>query len=157
MSASNDQLALAEKSLQISKDASVQKLEVSNDFSRFILPIRMMVVGPTLSGKSEFILNLLKYRDLLFNEPLERVVYCVPARSSEVHYSYIERLTKVYEDLEVIEGLPKVLRDDLAEGNGQKMIILDDMVNDIVISKEMHDIFTIHSHHNKLSVSKLLV
>lgn len=151
---SNAQLAMAERSLQISKDTSAQKLNVTVDFTKIILPCRIMIVGPTMSGKSEFILNLLKHRDLVFNSTFVRVFYCIPPKSSEHHYSYIERLTKVYGQIEIIEGLPKISRDNLLEGEGHKLIILDDLVHDMMVSKEMHDIFTIHSHHAKISVSK---
>lgn len=151
---SNAQLAMAEKALQISKESSAQKLNVTSDFSRIILPCRMMVSGPTMSGKSEFILNLLRHRQTTFNAPFSRVIYCIPAKSSEHHYDFVQRMTSVYSQLSVIEGLPKIARDDLLEGDGQKLIILDDLIHDMLTSQEMREIFTIHSHHAKLSVSK---
>lgn len=146
--------AQAERSLLISKEASAQKLNVTNDFCKFILPVRVMIAGPTMCGKSHFILNLLKYRDLVFNEPFQKILYCIPAKSSEHHYDYIQSMTKLYPNLILVEGLPRIHRDDLLEGDGQKLIILDDLVHEMLTSKEMAEIFTVHSHHAKLSVSK---
>ena len=151
---SNAQLALAEKSLQICVDSSAQKLNVTSNFTRIILPFRMNISGPTMSGKSEFIFSLLKYRDIMFDKVFDRILYCIPAKSTEHHYEYITRLSQFVPNLEVIEGLPKNARDCLLEGEGHKLIILDDLVHEMLKSEEIVKIFTVHSHHARVSISK---
>lgn len=152
---SNAQLALAEKSLVINKDLSSQKLNVTKDFHKIILPCRMIVAGPTLSGKSEFILKLIKYRQTVFNGEFTRILYCIPPQSTSLHYGYIQRMTKYFKNLHVIEGLPKLVRDGLTdEGDGAKLLIVDDQVDEMMRSDEMRRVFTIHSHHCNLSISK---
>ena len=151
---SNAQLAMAEKSLKICKDASAQKLNVTCDFSRIILPCRMLIAGPTMSGKSEFILNLIKYRNTIFDSKFDRIIYCIPAQSSGHHYAYIQRMTHYFPDLHVIEGLPKLEADFLLDPDSHKLVIMDDLVHEMLKSKEVESIFTVHSHHSKLSISK---
>lgn len=140
--------------LVINKDSSAQKLSVSDNFCKIVLPCRMMISGPTMSGKSEFIMNLMKFRDSVFDNSFNRILYCIPPLSTQHHYNFIQRLTNHFADLEVIEGLPKIQKENLLDSDGHKLIILDDLVSDMMTSQEMKSIFTVHSHHSKLSVSK---
>lgn len=142
------------ESIVVNKDSTAQKLSVTRNFAKIILPCRMMISGPTMSGKSEYIMNLIKYRDIVFTNQFERILYCIPAQSSQHHYNFIQRLTNHFSDLQVVEGLPKINRDYLLDGDGHKLVIIDDMVHDMMLSVEMKSIFTVHSHHSKLSVGK---
>ena len=152
---SNAQLAHAEKSLVINKDLSSQKLHVTQDFEKIILPCRMIVAGPTLSGKSEYILKLIKYRKNIFNLEFTRILYCIPPQSTNIHYAYIQRMTKEFSHLQVVEGLPRLVRDGLiGQGEGHKLLIIDDQVDEMMRSDEIRKCFTVHSHHCDMSISK---
>ena len=51
----------------------VNQLKVSRNFNRFVSPARILVSGPTNCGKSFFILNLVKERDVQFDTKFTRV------------------------------------------------------------------------------------
>ena len=65
--------ALQDRNIVINPNLAVQQIKVSKNFGRFIHPVRLLVSGPTNSGKSEFCLNLLRYRDQLFDQQFKRV------------------------------------------------------------------------------------
>lgn len=56
----------------IDSKSKVLHLKTSQDFLKFMCPVRMVINGPTLSGKSECILKLVKYREALFDSDFER-------------------------------------------------------------------------------------
>jgi hypothetical protein len=61
-----------------------------------------------MSGKSEFALNLVKYRDDVYSSKFERILYCLPDSSIHLHQNFIGRLREACESIEIIEGLPDV-------------------------------------------------
>lgn len=62
---------------RINASATSVSLKVKKDFLKFMCPVRMVINGPTLSGKSECILKLIRHRDLLFDANFERQETCV--------------------------------------------------------------------------------
>lgn len=97
-------------------------------------------------GKTVFVENLIKHKHQLFiGKPFLRVVWCcknknfVPAS-----------LRALKQNLVIHEGLPdinKVLPDTL--------IVIDDLMLQ-AFTKEVCELFTVHSHHQCLSVVLIL-
>ena len=50
----------------------MQLLDISDNFLKISVPFRMMVAGPTLVGKSQFMLKAVRHRDQLFKGKFER-------------------------------------------------------------------------------------
>lgn len=77
------------------------------------------VVGPTQSGKSSFIFELVKYRDVMFSEKFERIALALPKNSIHQHQGFIDQLTNEFPELEVVEGVPSPrslgLLDDISQ------------------------------------------
>ena len=108
----------------------------------FKTPFTCMLAGPSQSGKTSLLINILKHRDALLDNPPTRIIYC---------YSVFQEAFRSLEsmNIEFIQGLP-----DLNEFNPviHNMVILDDMMNECEKNKEIQNLFTIHSHHKNISV-----
>ena len=65
---------------------------------------KILINGPSGSGKSEFIISLLKSH--LFVDNFSLVVYCTPANTTHLKSvkSMIERMKEITKDLVVFEG-----------------------------------------------------
>lgn len=59
------------------------------------------------SGKSTFLLNLVKFRQAIFNTSFHQIYYCLPPESHPSKRLYIEELQKYCPELDVVHGLPK--------------------------------------------------
>lgn len=117
-----------------------------------LVPIRegspVLVAGPTNSGKTRWVRDLLS-SPASFSRPVASVLYCYG-----VHQ-------KAYEEplplpVEYREGLPS--RDDLRDlaSDGKfHVLVLDDLMESVVRTSEMADLFSKYCHH--LSISAIFV
>lgn len=67
---------------------------------------RILISGPSQSGKTTFILECLKYREKVFSTKFHQICYFLPPDSQ---YSNDEFITKLHAlgDIQVEYGLPK--------------------------------------------------
>ena len=65
---------------------------------------------------------------------------------------YCDELKTIFPNIEFIFGLPVVDALQLRTDKHNKLIIIDDQFEASCHSKEIHDIFTVHSHHNNISI-----
>ena len=108
----------------------------------FTHPFTMLVSGSSNSGKSTFVLKLLKNSKLMINPLPSRVIW---------HYSQWQA---GYESLDGVEfklGAPS--QSDI-ETYSNSILILDDLMSEL--STLSSDLFTKHSHHLKISVVYIL-
>jgi hypothetical protein len=105
-------------------ELSVQKFEFPADVNRFENPFTMLLAGPTMCGKSTFILEILKNRNELLRTRYAQIVYRVPATDlhSEIRQSYIKKLTEIVPDIIIKTGLPEPR--DFMVNNLPKLFIL---------------------------------
>ena len=144
---------MADKNVTISSSKKVQKLEVSANFGKIICPSRLVIAGPTLSGKSTFAYQLVKYRDTIYSEPFSRIIYALPETSIHLHKDFIENLRSDCANIEIVEGLPDLEEVHLtADKNTHKLLILDDLMTKVFASANMLELMTSTSHHNNISV-----
>ena len=117
-------IILREQAIKIDREASAQKITVSENFTRIRIPARISIVGPTQSGKSTLIYLLVKHRSLMFTEPFKRVILCIPAGSCHQHQKYLEKMQAVCTDLEIHEGPPDTQKLGLLLDNEPKLLII---------------------------------
>ena len=153
-SSKNDEhIRLSERALVINEEKSVQKLEVSKNFGKIGLPARIMICGPTLSGKSQLILKLFKFQSDIFRSKFREVVYCIPSGTIPQHYNYISALKDACPILQISEGIPNLKEYNLIDKNVESCLILDDLIEPVLESEAMLEVATKHSHHGNLTLS----
>ena len=142
------------KHANVDPTAPVTILKVNNDFLKIKLPCRMQISGPTLSGKSELILNFIKFREDIFDKKLDRIIYSLPHDLVATSQEYMDRLQAIYPRIEIVAGLPSLSKLSLYDKSEQKMIFVDDQIAQLGASHEILDIFLKNSHHNALSIGE---
>jgi hypothetical protein len=105
---------------------------------RLLHPFTCSVAGPTSSGKSEFVLRLIRHANELIHPSPERILYCY----GEFQPSFLE-----FPQVEFHEGLVNVSRFD---GRYRVLLIIDDLMNEV--DQNVCNIFTKLSHHRNVSV-----
>ena len=107
---------------------------------RFRMGSTMSVVGPSQSGKTVFVCNLLKFNQLLFSTPINRIHWFFGVLQPEV----IKRLKqKINGELIPYEGLPDNF--DMVKTND--IIVLDDLMAESMASSQVTNLFTKIVHH----------
>jgi hypothetical protein len=103
-----------------------------------------MVAGPSQSGKSTIIFNILENNQTLITPSPARIVYCYSKWSDS--FTKLKLITPV---IEFVEGIPDV---DALNPQQNNLLVLDDLMSDVEKNKEMMDLFTTGSHHSNISV-----
>jgi hypothetical protein len=111
----------------------------------FKQPFTMIVAGPTMSGKTHFMMNLLKHRRCIEPSP-KKVQWCYGMRN-ERQFSKILKTSKY--PVHFNKGLPNI--DDI-KPNSQTLIVLDDLMTDAGKSATISELFTKGMHHNNISI-----
>jgi hypothetical protein len=106
------------------------------------------MAGPSQSGKTHLLCQLLLNRNDMFSNPFDRIVWCY----SQWQPSYAE-ISKKLPQIQWVEGLPSDLYDSFTPSM-HNLLIADDLMgdDDTLISK----IFTKGSHHLNLTIVYLL-
>jgi len=94
----------------------------------------MMISGPTLSGKSTFLFNMIKYRKEIMVTDYDRVIYCMPPENYQRKMDFVEKLRMEFPNLELILGLPK--ESEISQNGLPKLLIMGDYYN----NKYLHQI-----------------
>jgi hypothetical protein len=108
----------------INPQSTVQKLILEPDTLRFRVPFAMVVSGPSQGGKSEFILNLIKFRENLFTSRFHRIIYCAPEGESKKVKDFFERIRNEFGNAELWIGLPNLHRLHLKHSELPSLIIM---------------------------------
>jgi DNA polymerase III delta prime subunit len=107
---------------------------------KFKHPCTIIVAGPTQSGKSTFIQNLINEKDDLFNEKISEVIYCLP-QGQPNNLDTTSSIT-------VFEGIPDV---EIFSDKIPRLVILDDLMGET--DKNLIELFTRGSHHFNISIA----
>lgn len=140
---------------------STESKIVNKDPYKFQAPCRVLVAGPTESGKTNFIMNVLLDDDAPWN-------YCFYFYSApQPKYKILEREYKAKgKEISFISGIPenkskdeqfdymKTFRQKSKEGR-VVVIIFDDLMKEIENSPWASKIYTAGCHHDNLSVFEL--
>ena len=114
---------------------------ISGDEIKFIHPFCMTVAGPTQSGKSHFIYNLLTYKNDLIQPRQEKNIYCY-----SVWQPLFSKMVVEIDGIQFQKGLNDI--DKVSDA----LVILDDLMNECLENRNMLSLFTIGSHHKNISV-----
>jgi len=98
----------------------------------------MLVCGPTQSGKSTFVHNLLANKNIMFD--------CEPSKIYWFHGQFSNDL--IGKPYAIIQGLPESF-DDIEPNS---VLVFDDLMNEAKDHVGVSALFTKHVHHNNLFV-----
>jgi hypothetical protein len=107
---------------------------------RFSDPTTCSVIGPTYSGKTLAVLEIIKYKKELFNNEPKRVIWFYGA-----YNSIFDRFKGSIEFIEGLDTLP-----DLETNGEHALVVVDDLMGEI--NKELSLAFTQKAHHENFSI-----
>jgi len=103
---------------------------------RFIHPFTCMIVGPTKSGKTRFLIKLLECNNII-DLPPERIIWC---------FGIYQNIFQTVKGVEFVEGIP-----DMSMLDGRRtLLVIDDLMSET--DSRVTKIFTKASHHMNTSV-----
>ena len=130
----------------------VQELNLDPNAFKFKSPFALAISGPSQSGKSHFILNLLKNHEQLFDCVFQRVIYCQPSSLVHTSNAYFSSIKAIFPLAELISGLPSVSKLHLdITGSPPALLIIDDLQTEFLNSIEMLHLLTAGVNHCKVS------
>lgn len=112
-------------------------------------PFSMVVAGPTMSGKTTFIKDLLHYPAYIQPTP-RKIIWCYGA-FNEQQFRIILKDSNY--PIQFHEGLPNI--DDISPDDNV-FIILDDLMTSVGKSAEIARLFTQGMHHKNISVALIV-
>ena len=130
-------------------EMSRQALQISRKPITFQHPFTMAMSGPTVSGKTMLLKELLR-KDKIIPSP-DRIVYLY----KRWQHLYDE-MQEMIPNIEFILGIPDDLDEDyFFDVNKNNVIICDDMMSVAAVDPKIADLYTEGSHHRNLSVINL--
>ena len=108
---------------------------------KFRHPFTCLVSGPTQSGKTHFVLEMLKNMRAMIEPQPTRVIWCYGVEQ--------DKLGELPDNVILAEGKEGL---DLIDKTERNLIILDDLMEECGDAKEISELFTKGSHHRNLSV-----
>ena len=110
--------------------------DIDSVFVKFRHPFTAFCVGTTMSGKTHYLLRLVKYKDDIIHPPVKRVVYS---------YKKYQPVFDNVENVEFIQGMDFKLDKSIPT-----LLIIDDQMGDI--NDKIAELFTVNCHHDNTSV-----
>jgi hypothetical protein len=98
------------------------------------------LAGPSQSGKSTMMIQILKKAHEIISPPPTRIVYCCSRE--------IDSLKRQFNNIEFLVGLPDLNMFDPSENN---LLVLDDLMTECEASKSIVNLFTIDCHHKNIT------
>jgi hypothetical protein len=108
----------------------------------FFHPFTCMIAGPSQSGKSTLLLNILKFNKKLIYPPPNKIMYCHSTNSISSN-----DVLNIKPTIEFHRGLP-----DITQLTEDTLIILDDLMSEVENNQHLVNIFTRESHHSNISI-----
>lgn len=121
-----------------------------NDF-KFQVPCSISVIGPSQSGKSEWIVKLIKNRADLFTAQFQQIVYCIPENLQHSPNPIFEKIKLLFPSVQLVLGLPDTLKLNLTFDTMPKLLIIDDLMSEFLASYEMVKLLSIEVHHYNIT------
>jgi len=120
----------------------MEKWTISNII--FIHPFTCMIAGPTQSGKTHLVYDILRYNQIIISPSITKIYY---------YYStwqeFYNTFSSINPNVVFIQGLPDISEFSSLDNN---LIILDDLMSECEKNLSVLNLFTIDSHHKNISV-----
>ena len=107
-------------------------------YSHFKHPFTMILAGPSMSGKSTFLKNVLKNKNVMFNVKFKKIIWCYSETTARPNISGVT----------FYKGIPTEFPNFQ---NEKTLIVLDDLMSD-AYNATISELFTKGSHHRNTSV-----
>jgi hypothetical protein len=105
----------------------------------FRAPATALLSGPTMSGKSHFLVQILTNIQTMMSPPPDRIVYC---------YARPQEKISSLPGIELTEGLPDL---DSFDSSINNLVILDDLIDECESNPAIQKLFTVDCHHKNIS------
>lgn len=109
---------------------------VDAKYVAFRHPFTCICVGPTMAGKTRYILNLVKHKDCAIQPNVRRVIYS---------YKKYQTSFGQVPDVEFVQGSNYTL-----DRSVPTLLIIDDQMNDL--GSKLTDMFAVGAHHDNCSI-----
>lgn len=110
-------------------------------------PFTAMVAGPTKAGKTVWVKTLVSHAELMIRPPPEKIYWCYT--EWQPAYDELSRTGVV-----MVQGLPDM--NELKLDKKPKLLILDDMMQEMNDNSKLDKLFTRGSHHWNISVLQIV-
>lgn len=107
-------------------------------------PFTCFVAGPTQSGKTFLIHEILKYADQIIDQKIHKIIYCY-----STWQPFYDQLKMISNNIEFYEGIYNI---DEINSNQNNLIVLDDLLKECQDNQTIQNLFTVDSHHKNISV-----
>ena len=110
---------------------------------RLKAPFTAVLAGPTGSGKTHYMMSLLKGRESVTTLPPVETIYCYGAWQEQFN-------DLIAEGVRLQEGL--IGLEDLPNDGRPRWLIIDDLMEEVSGKDSVNNLFTKYSHHRNISV-----
>jgi len=124
-------------------------MNICHHWFTFQHPTTAIVAGPTQAGKTEFVINILKEKELLFDDPLQNIYWAYGEKNDK----QLQRIQNIEPNIEFIEGFPSL---DFINPDETNLLILDDLMDEIGKNQACSNLFTRGSHHKNITVIAII-
>ena len=107
----------------------------------------MIVAGPTMSGKSTWITELLLHNTAHISPPPNRIIW-IYKRWQPLY----DELRMKMPTIQFIQGMVDIKSDIYINSKVRTLIIIDDLMKDATQNKDVCELFIERAHHRNLSV-----
>ena len=125
--------------------------QMGPDELKFRCPMRLVINGSSLSGKSYLILRMLQNRYQIFDQHFSQIMYVFPNSMEESREDYLRALKNIDRHIVFCEGLQNLDLEELKFGKSHKLIIFDDMMHELAESSMISNLVSRDSHHFNIS------
>lgn len=123
---------------------------------RLCAPTTIGIYGPTQSGKTNFVIDLLKQANQVFTKHVQEIHYCY-ASYQDIYNSLKEAKETSVDSVYFHEGMPDIK--DCLEWAYMKthiIIIFDDLMTDLTKHANMVKFATVDCHHSNITMIVML-
>ena len=116
--------------------------------ARIQFPASIIVHGPSQSGKTEWVMNLLLNMKKMVNPVPETIVFFYGTNTKTIEMLKKNRSI----DIQFSQGLPEEGFDSFYHHEKHTLIIIDDLLQELCNDRNLTNLFCREGHHNNVSV-----